>query len=61
MILYTIYLQRGIPPCADLKKNTMETSLNGDDIGQWSDALFPSTAITSTICAIIDKKNTKKY
>jgi len=47
------YLYRGIPPCADLKKNTMDTSLNGDEIGQWRDASLPSTAITSTICAVV--------
>lgn len=45
-----------MPPCADLKNSTMDTSLSGALTGQASCALFPSTAITSTICAAMEKK-----
>lgn len=54
------YLYKGIPPCADLKKKTMETSLHGADIGHGSDTLFPSTAITFSICAVMMMKKKRK-
>lgn len=38
----------------------METSDHGADIGQGSDTLFPSTAITFSICAVMMIKKRKR-
>ena len=38
----------------------METSDHGADIGQGSDTLFPSTAITFSICAVMVMKKKEK-